>query len=516
MPLTREQIQMNIDALERQGASTTTVQEYVGGLKKSSSTQGEYWLQFGEPDVLPPKSPPGFVQGVAQSVAKPFLSVGLGAARIAQGTKELVAGDNASRTKAATTLGKPKDFGYLGKVNVPGYDMEGNELSTGGQIKQAIGTGAEIGSYAIGGGAAKGVAKGAMQAATQGSVKAAIKGSGKTLIESMAAGGLGQGGAEMARDGSTAGSIFKETIKGEIGGLATGVAGVAVGNKILKSASRTSLGRNAAVNAGEKSATAFDEVAARTLRDDAMKITRPTLNKQEQIKAIQYGNAKMKGVPGFRKVELTASKADQEVAGSVAHIVKKGKSLITNIQNVQNEVSKIDDQVVASLKANDKIFNGRTLSARLNKAKEKSRVIFSGDTTLENRYNAVIEEMTRHVKTKNLSGLFEARKAFDKVVRQKFPRTFAGDSTDNVIRNAILDVRREVNEFIASQLDEGDVFKAQLRQEHLMLEAVENMAENAQKKIKGRNMGKILGILLGTAGAGGVGVGTVFGAVRGN
>lgn len=103
-----------------------------------------------------PEKKPGFVQSVIQGAAKPFLkltsSVSNAAANaVGVGAKLLGNEDAANRIFSAADeqARQGTDYGYLGKV-VP----FGQTGSAGRDLLEAVGTGAEIGSYAIGGGGA--------------------------------------------------------------------------------------------------------------------------------------------------------------------------------------------------------------------------------------------------------------------------------------------------------------------------------------------------------------------------
>jgi len=83
----------------------------------------------------------------------------------------------------------------------------------------------------------------------------------------------------------------------------------------------------------------------------------------------------------------------------------------------------------------------------------------------------------------NLSGLLQARKDFDKLIKQKFPKIFDKIGGDNVRSNAVMDVRRAVNDFIEVKLPEGNPFKSQLKQQSDMYIAAKNISENTAKLV---------------------------------
>lgn len=367
---------------------------------------------------------------------------------------------------------------------------EQKEFGKGG-IRQVAGDVAKSASYLApvgrAGAAVSGIAKGNI-------LKAGISGA--------TAGGLGGGltglGEGLSDENAGVAEVAIQTAMGAGGGaVAGGVlgAGGAAISKATKGAQKE-ISKNIARAKGDES----------QLIDDAVELTRPVRSKAERIDAIARGRATEKGIPGLKEVKIEKpSMRDVEVAKAVSGVVKKGKNQIQNIASISDEVGRIDDEIVEGLKSNNSIFNDNLLRSRLAEAKEKSRVIFAGDEVLEKRYNAIIEEMLDTVENNNLEGLFAARKKFDQTVRAKFPRTFDGNPSDNVTRNAILDVRREVNNFIADTLPEGNTFSKQLRQEHLMLEAIENLAEQAELMTKEGKSRSWLNMVLTSAGLGALG-----------
>ena len=96
---------------------------------------------------------PGFIQGVIQSAASPFLrfaaplaDIGgtvVGAAAI--GVGKLI-GSKRLAQAGEKTLQRPvtKDFGYFGKARPVGFDEQGKPLSTSRFVAEAGGVGAQI------------------------------------------------------------------------------------------------------------------------------------------------------------------------------------------------------------------------------------------------------------------------------------------------------------------------------------------------------------------------------------
>lgn len=219
---------------------------------------------------------------------------------------------------------------------------------------------------------------------------------------------------------------------------------------------------------------------ARALKQ-ALDITKPTLSSKEEIIAKEAGRFSKKGISG--KISLAPNDRDVEVAEAVKDVVKKGDPF-KNIQRIRSKIAEIsDDEVRGAIKANDSIFNNNQLNSKLGIAKEDSDLLFAGDAAKEKAYNATINFFKGLVNKKGnkTSGLFEARIEFDQLMKQKFGRDILDPtkSKDIVRTNAILDVRRAANEYISELLPEGNAYKALLRRETLMFDAIKRLAKSS-------------------------------------
>lgn len=233
---------------------------------------------------------------------------------------------------------------------------------------------------------------------------------------------------------------------------------------------------------------------AKQVSDEAIEITKPVLSIKEKKLALEAGRGERRGV--LRETTLTPSATDVRVAKSVENIVK-GSNPIRNIDAIRNEIGNISKITDEGLKKNNTIFNSKQLKSALNQTKEESKIIFGTDKTLQNNYNAVIDEMVRisnkHLKT--LSGLRTARIEFDQIVKQKFPNIFKKIGGDNVRSNAVMDVRRTVNDFIATKLPEGNEFKPQLQRMSDMYKAIKNISGTTAGIVDVSRMERIIKVL---------------------
>ncbi len=434
---------------------------------------------------------PGFLQGLLQSLAKPALRVAATGARAFTGGGE-----------------EPVGFGFLGKAKpLPPVIKEGGLISKEGKLQQpfnlkglaqSVGVGSEIAGTIFGGGAAKKVGI----AGLKGLGVQAIK---QGFFQGAKGGALIGAGSQLAEEGE----VGKETVKaGLAGGAGGGFLGglLGFGSGVVGKVAKTALRKT-------KGLKIFDKTRTKVLLDDAVDIVSSKVKTvKEKTRALVAGLGEKAGLTG-KKVTFKPSKRDISLAKSVVGLVRKGANVVDNIKSIGGEVSKITLNLKSFIKKNDAIFNTNQLKSVLKKAKEKSRVIFGTDKTLESRYDSVIDEIFRNIKKKNLSGLFEGRIKFDQIVKRKFPRVFDGSPGDNVTKNAVLDVRRAVNKFVGQHLPKNNQFLELLEREHLMLEAIENIAEKAAQTEGAGAINTLLkAIGFGALGAaGGFGASAVFG-----
>lgn len=450
----------------------------------TSSRTGIDYSKYKLPPPAPVEEKDGFFKGLAKAIIRPVATL---AARPVQLGQSLELSARKALFPQNVRPGETQETvqNILPRA-LPGIVAPAPQ--GGRDVIKDVGRAVETAALGVGGGAA-------VQAGKTGLKGAALQAAKVGAVQGAKAGALGGAGLSLEEGNLNPLKVGADAAVGAGTGAALGgILGGGIG-LVGKGA------RSGAEAVGRR--TGNPSVIAK----DALEVSRPALSKAERIAAISQGRAEKTGLPFFKEVKITQpSKRDLEVAKAVEGVVRKQKDEIQNISAINNEVTKIDKAIAQHLDSNNAIFNQNQLRSRLMQAKEKSKVIFAGDQTLENRYNAIIDEMLDNIDKNNLSGLFKARKQFDGTVRAKFPRTFDGNPSDNVTRNAILDVRREVNDFIASLLPEGNQFRAQLKKEHLMLEAAENIAEKAEMLVKSprgrtRMQAILSGIGLGALGA---------------
>lgn len=255
-----------------------------------------------------------------------------------------------------------------------------------------------------------------------------------------------------------------------------------------------------------------EQALQKQIKKEALEVitTKPT--KKEAIEALASGQGKKTLTKG---IVIEPSKYDTQIADAISGVVNKNKSGIDNISSIKSKVEEINQGVIDSVKQTPAIFNEKQILSALEKTKAKSGVIFGNEKP---QYDAVIDFMNTKIKEqpKTLEGLLAARKSFDAEINSKFPNILGQEAGDNARRNAVLDVRREINNYIADKLPEGNTFKESLKQQHLMLEGVDRIAQNEAKNINKNALTKLNDFVKNNpatalAGLGGVGSAAVSG-----
>ncbi len=159
-------------------------------------------------------------QNLLTAMAKPFIKTAAAIPAVIGGISKLAKGDVQGAQEAIT---KERSFGALGSTRPIGINQDTGEKQKFGELaKDVVGTGAEIASYAVGGGAASQAAKTGLKGAILQGAKQGIKGG-------ILSGALASGGVEAQREGSDLGSIASQ---GAMGGAIGGVLGGAIGGGI--------------------------------------------------------------------------------------------------------------------------------------------------------------------------------------------------------------------------------------------------------------------------------------------
>lgn len=335
--------------------------------------------------------------------------------------------------------------------------------------------------------------------------------------------GLGLGYAGDVATGLKEGESMQDTFTPGLGTALGGVGGGLAGG-LTKEAKRLGDVPDELAKGIDK---ATQKAASRTKTGDfALDFTSPKITKGLAQDAIKQGSKRVKEQGLFGETKLLPNDRDKRIADAVRDVISPKKRLIENVDAINKKISATNQGVKEYIAQNNAIFNEAQLRTKLAAVKEEHDLLFAGDKSAQDTYDAVINAFLKQIQKKDTVGLFEARQDFDKFLRTKIPNLFKKDATgqfldprDSIRNNAALDVRKAANEYIAELLPEGNQFREDLLRESDMLEALTRIAEKNAGKISLKNM-KVLAqkypmiaAALGTAAAGaigGLGAGVVY------
>ncbi len=316
-----------------------------------------------------------------------------------------------------------------------------------------------------------GVLASAAQGAKVGAVGGAIEGA------------VQGGGLAAEQDKSTA-----EILYGTVGGAATGgVLGGALGG-MIGGVSGLVKGRKAAEEAARLRDMQRVLPEGKTPSGFAEDLASPVLSKKERIAAISQGRLNEPGV--LEKANIQVDKRTRDLGEAIKDAVDPRATVNDNLLAVRDDIGRIANGVDDYVTTNKVPFNEAQLRAKLDAGKDDLSLVFASDTSAEKAYDQVVDELVSLVEKKDTAGLLQARQDLDKVpaIKRYLETTPMGENTR---KEVVLQVRRQANEYIADQLPKGNTFKADLLKEHLMYEAVGNMAEKLQNQI-GKNQIQLL------------------------
>lgn len=229
------------------------------------------------------------------------------------------------------------------------------------------------------------------------------------------------------------------------------------------------------------------ENAAKSLTNDAtneaLDVTKPVMDKKSSISALE--NA---GKPGGvnSTLQTTPDQHATDVANSVKGLVKKGATAAENNTAINSEISRISEQEIKPfLDKNPAPFNQATLSKYIDNKTSIPNYI-KADPVLQKTYDLTKQSMMDEVakQPKTTSGLWAARKSFDKIAENEVGKLDPMSEKVSASKQAALDVRRSVNNFIAEKTPNGDTeFTAKLKDLSNKYEARSNIAENNYKLV---------------------------------
>lgn len=289
---------------------------------------------------------------------------------------------------------------------------------------------------------------------------------------------------------SDASETFDQVIEGQqplvsaLGPVAESVIGPIDAATVMSGATKGM--KMAAKAAPEFLAKASEKAAERAVKkasEEALEIIRPKLTPTEQAARFKQGDGSTSGV--LKTARVTPNAKELEMADVTRGVVKKSNSPFDNITALKNEVKSSATKVRSGLEQSDAIWNQNELKGKL--AQVEVPITVKSDRTLSNQaknFDKAVLQLAEKANKKTV-GLLDVRQNFDDLVAREFPNLYDKEMTP--MRQYIRSVRQLLNDLVEAkipdgQLPDGSSFKAELRRQHLMMEAIDNIAEKAPKE----------------------------------
>lgn len=385
---------------------------------------------FIDPAVQPDNTPKvGLGKQIIQSLASPFLR--LGATAEALSTSKYLGG------KGSDNSPKPSALGDIKPIT---------------SVKDAAGVGLELASYAVGG-------EGAANALTKTGI-GALKKVGTAALTQAGAGGLSGLGQSLQREDTSLKNSLTDTGKG-------------IGFGALFGAGTGTLGLGASKLSGKVISSI----------EDTLNIVRKPLSKSEEAIAKAEGRASLQGFS--RKVVVNPSNEDIAVAKASQGIVSLKNNAFENINKLQTAINNSSVKIRAGLENSEAIWNKNELKGVLNKVEKPITV--KSDKTLSNQaanFQKALLKLSEQSDKKTV-GLLDLRQDFDALVRREFPNLYDREMTPT--RQYIQNLREALNSYTAKKipsgkLPDGTLFRDELRKQHYLIKAIDNIAEKSPKE----------------------------------
>lgn len=286
-----------------------------------------------------------------------------------------------------------------------------------------------------------------------------------------------------------------DTLEGGLNTL-TLAGGVRGGKTLLEKApSVLEKGKNVVRGAKEKLTSTPEAKIAKEI-NDLVDATSGVADKNARISALeQTGAVDKSGKPvgGTKQtltggIEIAPDSRAVARAKSVQGVVKPKASPVENLTRLNKEISRVSEQEVApNLKKagsvnpiSEKAPGWSKITQRLTDIEKPD--IIKADATLDKTYDLVRGRMLEQIQKQppTVEGLWEARKAFDQVVKDQFGDVAFNSEKNTAIKRAISDMRREVNNIIGERAPQ---YKAQMDRLGDMYDARYNIAEQYQNLV---------------------------------
>lgn len=219
--------------------------------------------------------------------------------------------------------------------------------------------------------------------------------------------------------------------------------------------------------------------------DKVWDIIQPKLSKGEEILARKEG---LVTESRFGTTKLVPdSTYDQELIDAAKVVLNPKGTVNENMNLLSTRVTELNQANKSFLRQNDGIFNSGELRNALEATKKsdaaRRAVVFGGDAQLEKAYDSMVDGFMETVKKypNKYSSVLDARQEFDRIANSVIPKAFDTEARDTVKKIALRDIRNGANDFITSRVSGGGAIADSLRNQTLLLETLENIAEKAPR-----------------------------------
>jgi hypothetical protein len=221
----------------------------------------------------------------------------------------------------------------------------------------------------------------------------------------------------------------------------------------------------------EKGITEVNESVLKDVKKDYNKFSAA-----EQQELSEKSKVQFKGV--LEKGELKTTPQDIEVAKEAEGLYSPNDHFQVKIDKINKRISELAVQTEEIPEINNLALQTENIEKYLATAKAESSVPFIGDATVKRTYDNAIDTFTKLLegKPRTLRSVFEARKEFDKLIKNQKKLFEKGSEKWNTIEYAEKDVREAANNFVHDSLPEGNQFKALLKKQSLLYKARKNIS----------------------------------------
>lgn len=261
-----------------------------------------------------------------------------------------------------------------------------------------------------------------------------------------------------------------------------------------------------------------------TREEEIIDLITPEMSKKQLTGALAKGKGVVKRGTLFDTVEIAPGKKIMDAFDEVKDIIDPKRTATENLNKARSVIEKEAEALKARVGNQKGIFTFKQLQSKLNKA--KLPIGFKREVTEYNKLKDVSNAAMKIAKQKGgkISSLLDARKEFDRLVKESFPNLYDATGKPTTTYNAVTAVRNQMNDLIEKSLPKDVGYKASLRKQSLLYDVINALDEKAAREVgaptsrvtrkiksvmrknpKATTAAKVVGGLTGAGVAGGIG-----------